>query len=382
MPPGRKGAGPGVSHKKREPPPEGQAEAKPADGAVSGRGKRARVDGLVGVLASAMLEPTSTRRSTRGAAGDGSDVKAEEGAPVTPGPVGVASAAGQRTAAASLQSAAGTAAQQVALRQCERRVQRIEFEQQFLKAGGNLLDIGLDGANADMQAPALRGAAAASAAAKAARVAAQGVPPSTPATRTTSGHLPSSRREVKETPSSSTVTPSATTMAPVVSAAAPVAATSGRSAGLAVSVAQADGPASSSTPAAAASPSPTVGPQQATWNIKVLKKQPEPQRNKVHWDYLLEEMEWLSKDFCEERQWKVALARKAAKAVTKWHQDRERSARDGDRSEEVQLKRLASHISREVREQWGQAAYSVKSDRGWLVVAWRPANGLLAAWRG
>ena len=69
---------------------------------------------------------------------------------------------------------------------------------------------------------------------------------------------------------------------------------------------------------------------------------------------MLEEMEWLSKDFREERQWKIALARKAVKAVSKWHQDRARSEREGDRSQEVQLKRLASHISREVREQWIQ----------------------------
>jgi len=110
----------------------------------------------------------------------------------------------------------------------------------------------------------------------------------------------------------------------------------------------------SAGPAALASPSPTAGPQQATWSIKQWKKQAEPQRNKTHWDYLLEEMEWLSKDFREERQWKVALARKAVKAVSKWHQDRERSERDGDRSTEVQLKRLAAHISREMREQWVQ----------------------------
>jgi hypothetical protein len=82
-----------------------------------------------------------------------------------------------------------------------------------------------------------------------------------------------------------------------------------------------------------------VGPQQATWSIKQWKKQAEPQRNKTHWDYLLEEMEWLSKDFREERQWKVALARKAVKAVSKWHQDRERSERDGDRANEVHLTR-------------------------------------------
>ena len=52
-----------------------------------------------------------------------------------------------------------------------------------------------------------------------------------------------------------------------------------------------------------------------TWNIRQWKKVQEPGRNKTHWDYLLQEMEWLSKDFREERQWKVALARKAVKEL-------------------------------------------------------------------
>ena len=85
MPPGRKGAGSGVSHKKREP-----AEAPPAalaagaDAAGPGRPKRARSEGVPGgILPAALLEPTSTRRSTRGVGADG-DVKAEDGgAPVT-----------------------------------------------------------------------------------------------------------------------------------------------------------------------------------------------------------------------------------------------------------------------------------------------------------
>ena len=59
-----------------------------------------------------------------------------------------------------------------------------------------------------------------------------------------------------------------------------------------------------------------VQPQQATWSIKQWKKLQEPQRNKTHWDYVLQEMEWLSKDFREERQWKIALARKAVKAAS------------------------------------------------------------------
>ena len=258
--------------------------------------------------------------------------------------MGVASAAGQRTAALA-SSGAGTAAQQLALRQCERRVQRIEYEQAHLKAGGNLLDVGLEGdaialnADGSALAPPLRGAAAASAAAKQARMAALGItaPPAsapTPAARTASGQS-GGRRDSKETAGGSPA------LAPFATPALPAGASSdapGRR--FSVNVPPA-GAAPASAPARA-SPSPTVGPQQATWSIKQWKKQAEPQRNKTHWDYLLEEMEWLSKDFREERQWKVALARKAVKAVSKWHQDRERSERDGDRANEVHLTR---HLS-------------------------------------
>jgi len=350
MPPGRKGAGSGVSHKKREP-----AEAPPAalaagaDAAGPGRGKRARAEGLPGgILPAALLEPTSTRRSTRGVGADG-DVKAEDGgappaAPGAVGPVGVASAAGQRT-----MSSAGSAAQQLALRQCERRVQRIEYEQAHLQAGGNLLDVGLEGdaiglnPDGSAVAPPLRGAAAASAAAKQARMAALGItaPPAsipTPAAQVASGQS-GGRRDSRETAGGS---PS---LAPFATPALPPGSGAGASSDaypgrrFSVNVPPAGPTPGSAGPAALASPSPTAGPQQATWSIKQWKKQAEPQRNKTHWDYLLEEMEWLSKDFREERQWKVALARKAVKAVSKWHQDRERSERDGDRSTEVHLKR-------------------------------------------
>jgi len=258
--------------------------------------------------------------------------------------VGVASAAGQRTV-----SSAGSAAQQLALRQCERRVQRIEYEQAHLQAGGNLLDVGLEGdaiglnADGSALAPPLRGAAAASAAAKQARMAALGItaPPAaipTPAARTASGQS-GGRRDSRESAAGSPA------LAPFATPALPPGSGAGASSDahpgrrFSVDVPPAGPTPASAGPAALASPSPTAGPQQATWSIKQWKKQAEPQRNKTHWDYLLEEMEWLSKDFREERQWKVALARKAVKAVSKWHQDRENSERDGDRSNEVHLKR-------------------------------------------
>lgn len=46
------------------------------------------------------------------------------------------------------------------------------------------------------------------------------------------------------------------------------------------------------------------------WSNRRLPKVQEPPRSKAHWDYLLEEMQWLAADFSQERKWKKAGARK------------------------------------------------------------------------
>ncbi|KAK8964092.1 DNA helicase INO80 [Platanthera guangdongensis] len=43
----------------------------------------------------------------------------------------------------------------------------------------------------------------------------------------------------------------------------------------------------------------------------------EPHRSKAHWDHVLEEMVWLSKDFESERKWKLSLAKKVALRASK-----------------------------------------------------------------
>jgi len=115
--------------------------------------------------------------------------------------------------------------------------------------------------------------------------------------------------------------------------------------------------ASGAGPSAAPEASPAESqPQPATWAIKQWRKLAEPQRNKTHWDYLLEEMEWLSKDFKQEAAWKAALARKAVKAVSRWHAERAQLESKTHRSEEAQTRRLASAICREVLDVWSQVA--------------------------
>ncbi len=48
------------------------------------------------------------------------------------------------------------------------------------------------------------------------------------------------------------------------------------------------------------------------WSLKRLSRITEPVRPKVHWDYLCEEMQWLSADFAQERRWKRGVARKVS----------------------------------------------------------------------
>ncbi len=53
--------------------------------------------------------------------------------------------------------------------------------------------------------------------------------------------------------------------------------------------------------------------KEGLWSSRRLPKVQEPSRSKAHWDYLLEEMQWLAADFAQERKWKKAGARKVNK---------------------------------------------------------------------
>lgn len=50
--------------------------------------------------------------------------------------------------------------------------------------------------------------------------------------------------------------------------------------------------------------------KEGLWGASRLPKVQEPGRIKTHWDYLLEEMQWLSTDFANEKRWKINAARK------------------------------------------------------------------------
>uniref|UniRef100_A0A672H9V4 Snf2-related CREBBP activator protein n=1 Tax=Salarias fasciatus TaxID=181472 RepID=A0A672H9V4_SALFA len=88
------------------------------------------------------------------------------------------------------------------------------------------------------------------------------------------------------------------------------------------------------------------------WSTKRLTRLTEPQRPKVHWDYLCEEMQWLSADFAQERRWKRGVARKVVRMVMRHHEDLRQKEEKAKRDEHAKIRRVASSIAKEVRAFW------------------------------
>ena len=92
--------------------------------------------------------------------------------------------------------------------------------------------------------------------------------------------------------------------------------------------------------------------KEGLWSLKRLPKCQEPARSKAHWDYLLEEMQWLSTDFAQERKWKKAAAKKCARMIMKYFQDKEAAQKKKENEELARLKKIASTLAKEVRNFW------------------------------
>ncbi|XP_073505147.1 helicase SRCAP isoform X2 [Phyllobates terribilis] len=88
------------------------------------------------------------------------------------------------------------------------------------------------------------------------------------------------------------------------------------------------------------------------WTPRRLSKFPEPARPKVHWDYLCEEMQWLSADFGQERRWKRGVARKVVRMVVRHHEELKQKEERARREEQAKLRRIATSIAKEVRQFW------------------------------
>uniref|UniRef100_A0A3B4C8Z6 Snf2-related CREBBP activator protein n=1 Tax=Pygocentrus nattereri TaxID=42514 RepID=A0A3B4C8Z6_PYGNA len=88
------------------------------------------------------------------------------------------------------------------------------------------------------------------------------------------------------------------------------------------------------------------------WSLKRLTRVTEPVRPKVHWDYLCEEMQWLSADFAQERRWKRGVARKVVRMVMRHHEELRQKEERAKREEQAKLRRVAASIAKEVRAFW------------------------------
>ncbi|XP_077358153.1 uncharacterized protein srcap isoform X2 [Festucalex cinctus] len=88
------------------------------------------------------------------------------------------------------------------------------------------------------------------------------------------------------------------------------------------------------------------------WSTKRLNRLAEPPRPKVHWDYLCEEMQWLSADFAQERRWKRGVARKVVRMVMRHHEEVRQKEEKAKRDEQAKIRRVASSIAKEVRAFW------------------------------
>lgn len=75
-------------------------------------------------------------------------------------------------------------------------------------------------------------------------------------------------------------------------------------------------------------------------------------RAKAHWDFLLEEMVWLAADFAQERKWKKAAAKKCARMVQKYFQDKALAAQRAEKAQEQNLRRIAAFCAKEIKNFW------------------------------
>lgn len=85
---------------------------------------------------------------------------------------------------------------------------------------------------------------------------------------------------------------------------------------------------------------------------KALEAPREPPRPKAHWNHVLEEMVWLSKDFESERKWKLSQAKKVALRASKGMLDQATRGEKKLKEEEHRLRKVALGISKDVKKFW------------------------------
>lgn len=88
------------------------------------------------------------------------------------------------------------------------------------------------------------------------------------------------------------------------------------------------------------------------WSVRRIPKAAEPQHARAHWDYVLEEMQWLAADFGQERKAKKAGTRRIARMIVRHFQDQQQKEMKAGREDAQKLRRIASNIAKAVKEFW------------------------------
>ena len=86
---------------------------------------------------------------------------------------------------------------------------------------------------------------------------------------------------------------------------------------------------------------------------KKLNKIQIPPKPKLHWDYVVEEMNWLSGVIAQERKTKKLTCHKCAKMIKKHFADKEAAKIRAEKAQEQNLRKIAATYSREIRTFWG-----------------------------
>ncbi|XP_027700007.1 E1A-binding protein p400-like isoform X7 [Vombatus ursinus] len=92
--------------------------------------------------------------------------------------------------------------------------------------------------------------------------------------------------------------------------------------------------------------------KEGLWSLRRLPKLQEAPRPKSHWDYLLEEMQWMATDFAQERRWKMAAAKKMIRTVARYHEEKKLNEMRNKKEEQNKLRRIAASIAREIEYFW------------------------------
>uniref|UniRef100_A0A1I7XQP6 Helicase ATP-binding domain-containing protein n=1 Tax=Heterorhabditis bacteriophora TaxID=37862 RepID=A0A1I7XQP6_HETBA len=88
------------------------------------------------------------------------------------------------------------------------------------------------------------------------------------------------------------------------------------------------------------------------WTTSRLPLCVEPPRNKTHWDFVLEEMKWMSTDFKMERNFKRNMARKIAVAICRQNREQEMEIERAEMRIIKDGKRICASIAKMVRDFW------------------------------